>query len=104
MLGPQPHPEPDRGPMTELPPRALAQTRRWATLLAADHSAPVWHPFVGYSTPESLRAAAQWLIDEGQAPGVRDEIFCVLLAIYFFDFASEASGRLCGPLIPRDAA
>jgi hypothetical protein len=90
--------------MTELTPRALAQTRRWARLLAADDSAPVWHPFVGYSTPDSLRAAAQWLIDEGHAPGLRHEMVCILLAIYVVDIASEAEGGFGGAFIPRDAA
>ena len=49
--------------MTELTPHALAQTRRWATLLATDATAPAWQPFVGCSTPSSLSAAAQWLVD-----------------------------------------
>jgi hypothetical protein len=104
MPGPQSHPEPDRGPMTELTPHALAQTRRWATLLATDDTAPAWHPFVGYSTPDSLRAAAQWLVDEGHAPGLRHEMVCILLAIYVIDVASEADGGLGGAFIPRDAA
>jgi hypothetical protein len=90
--------------MTELTPHALAQTRRWATLLATDDTAPVWHPFVGYSTPESLRAAAQWLIDEGHAPGLRHEMVCVLLAMYVVDVGSEADGGFGGAFIPRDAA
>ena len=33
--------------MTELTPYALAQTRRWATLLATHDTAPSWHPLVG---------------------------------------------------------
>ena len=90
--------------MTQLTPHALAQTRRWATLLATDDSAPTWHPFVGYSTPSSLRAAAQWLVDEGHAPGLKHEMVCILLAIYVVDVASEADGRFGGALIPRDAA
>ena len=90
--------------MTELTPHALAQTRRWATLLATDDTAPAWHPFVGYSTPDSLRAAAQWLVDEGHAPGLNHEMVCILLAIYVVDVASEADGRFGGAFIPRDAA
>ena len=90
--------------MTELTPYALAQTRRWATLLATDDTAPAWHPFVGYSTPSSLRAAAQWLVDEGHAPGLTHEMVCILLAIYVVDVASEADGEFGGAFIPRDAA
>jgi hypothetical protein len=90
--------------MTRLTPHALAQTRRWATLLATDDSAPAWTPLVGYSTPESLRAAAQWLVDEGHAPGLKHEMVCVLLAIYVVDVASEADGGIGGAFIPRDAA
>lgn len=90
--------------MTELTPRALAQTQRWATLLATDESAPAWHPLVGYSTPNALRAAAQWLIHEGHAPGLTHEMVCVLLAIYVVDVASEAHGGFGGAFIPSDAA
>jgi hypothetical protein len=90
--------------MTRLTPQALMQTRRWATLLATDDSAPAWTPLVGYSTPDSLRAAAQWLVDEGHAPGLKHEMVCVLLAIYVVDVASEADGGFGGAFIPRDAA
>jgi hypothetical protein len=90
--------------MTRLTPHALAQTRRWATLLATDDSAPAWHPLVGHSTPDALRAAAQWLVDEGHAPGLRHEMVCVLLAIYVVDVASEAYGGSGGAFVPRDAA
>jgi hypothetical protein len=90
--------------MTRLTPHALAKTRRWATLLATDDGAPAWTPLVGYSTPDSLRAAAQWLVDEGHAPGLKHEMVCVLLAIYVVDVASEADGGFGGAFIPRDAA
>ena len=90
--------------MTELTPRAVAQTRRWKTLLATDETAPPWHLHVGYSTPSSLRAAAQWLIDQGHAPGLKHEMVCVLLAIYVVDVSSEADGGFGGAFIPRDAA
>jgi hypothetical protein len=90
--------------MTELTPHAGAQTRRWATLLATDDTAPAWHPLVGYSTPSSLRAAAQWLIDEDHAPGLTHEMVCILLAIYVIDVASAADEGSDGALIPRDAA
>jgi hypothetical protein len=59
---------------------------------------------VGHSTPASLRAAAQWLVDEGHAPGLNHEMVCILLAIYVIDVASEADGAFGGALIPRDAA
>jgi hypothetical protein len=90
--------------MTELTPHALAQTRRWATLLATDDTAPAWHPFVGYSTPDSLRAAAQWLVDEGHAPGLNHEMVCILLAIYVIDVASGTDGEFGGAFLPKDAA
>lgn len=90
--------------MTELTPLALEQTRRWATLLRTDATAPVWHPFVGYSTPDSLRAAAQWLIDEGHAPGLNHEMVCILLAIYVIDVASATDSEFGGAFVPRDAA
>jgi hypothetical protein len=90
--------------MTELTPHALAQTRRWATLLATDPTAPAWRPFVGHSTPSSLRAAALWLIDQGHAPGLTHEMVCILLAIYVVDVASGEEGGFGGALHPRDAA
>ncbi len=90
--------------MTELTPRAVAQTRRWATLLATDDTAPPWHPRPGYSTPDSLRAAGQWLVDQGHAPGLRHEMVCILLALYVIDVASQPDGGFGGAFVPRDAA
>ena len=92
--------------MTTLTPQALAQTRRWVTLLATDDSAPAWSPFIGSSTPESLRAAAQWLVDGGHTPGLQHEMVCVLLALYVVDVAPEtdAYGDVGGAFIPQDAA
>jgi hypothetical protein len=89
---------------TRLTPHAEAQARRWATLLATDDTAPAWFPFVGRSTPESLRAAAQWLVDQGHAPGLQHEMVCVLLALFVVDVAAGSDGRMGGAFIPKDAA
>ena len=89
--------------MTALTPQAVAQTRRWVTLLTTDDTAPAWSPFVGYSTPESLRAAAQWLVDRGHAPGLAHEMVCILLALFVID-APEMYGDVAGTFIPQDAA
>ena len=90
--------------MTALTPQAVAQTRRWVILLATDDTAPGWSPFVGYSTPESLRAAAQWLVDRGHAPGLAHEMVCILLALFVIDVAPEMYGDVGGTFIPQDAA
>jgi hypothetical protein len=90
--------------MTALTPQAVAQTRRWVTLLATDDTAPGWSPFVGYSTPESLRAAAQWLVDRGHAPGLQHEMVCILLALFVIDVAPAMYGDVGGTFIPQDAA
>ena len=90
--------------MTELTPQAVAQTRRWVTLLATDDTAPAWSPLVGYSTPDSLRAAAQWLVDRGHAPGLQHEMVCILLALFVIDVAPEMYGDVGGTFIPQDAA
>jgi hypothetical protein len=98
------NPEPGQRPEmpTRLTAHAEAQTRRWVALLATDDSAPAWFPYVGYSTPESLRAAAQWLVDEGHAPGLQHEMVCILLAMFVIDVASD--GDVGGEFIPQDAA
>jgi hypothetical protein len=89
--------------MTTLTPYAVARTRHWATLLATDATAPAWSPAIGYSTPDSLRAAAQWLVDRGHAPGLEHEMVCILLALFIIDVASEMDGEI-GGFIPQDAA
>ena len=90
--------------MTRLTPQAVAQTRRWVMLLATDDTAPPWHPHVGYSTPNSLRAAAQWLIDHGHAPGLKHEMVCVLLAIFAVEAMSQMDREVGGAFRPQDAA
>jgi hypothetical protein len=90
--------------MTTLTPQAVAKTRRWVTLLATDDTAPAWSPLVGHSTPESLRAAAQWIVDRGHAPGLQHEMVCILLALFVIDVAPEAYGDVGGAFIPQDAA
>ena len=90
--------------MTRLTPQAMAQTRRWVMLLATDSGAPAWSPFVRYSTPQPLRDAAQWLVDEGYAPGLQHEMVCVLLAIFAVEAMSEMDREVGGTFIPQDAA
>jgi len=90
--------------MTRLTPYAEGRTRRWVTLLATDDTAPAWSPFVGRSTPESLRAAAQWLVDRDHAPGLQHEMVCILLALFVIDVSSGMDRDAGGEVIPMDAA
>lgn len=90
--------------MTRLTPQAMAQTRRWVMLLATDSGAPAWSPFVRYGTPQPLREAARWLVDEGYAPGLQHEMVCILLAIFAVEAMSEMDRGVGGAFIPKDAA
>jgi hypothetical protein len=90
--------------MTRLTPQAMAQTRRWVMLLATDARAPAWSPLVRYDTPQPLRDAAQWLVDEGHAPGLKHELVCVLLAMVVVEAMSGMERELGGTFIPKDAA
>jgi hypothetical protein len=90
--------------MTRLTPQAVAQTRRWVMLLATHSGAPAWSPFVLYATPQPLRDAARWLVDEGHAPGLQHEMVCVLLAIFAVEAMSEMEREGGGAFIPQDAA
>ena len=82
----------------------MARLRRWMMLLAGDETAPAWNPTLTFSTPESLRGAAWWLVENGHAAELDHEMVCILLALYIVDHPGEAEDELGGELIPRDAA
>lgn len=81
-------------------PQAVTRVRHWIALLAADETAPTWSPVEDYPTPETLRAAARWLVDNGHAGTLRFELVGVLLALFSVTFRSEMDACLR----PRDAA
>jgi hypothetical protein len=68
--------------VVELTPEAVAQIQRWLVLLAGDITAPAWDPVENYETPESVRAAAQWLVDNGHGCGMDDQLVAVLLVLF----------------------
>jgi hypothetical protein len=82
----------------------VARVRRWLLLITTDETAPRWSPTLGRSTPESLRAAAWWLVERGHAPDLDHQMVCILLALYLADRPGEAGDELGGELLPRDAA
>jgi hypothetical protein len=49
------------------------------------------------STPEALRRAARWVVDNGHAPDLDHEMVCILLALYIAEHSAET-------FVPRDAA
>ena len=73
-------------------------------LLAADDTAPAWNPFVRYSTPATLRSAARWLVDNGHASEMNDEMVCILLALFVGDVPLEMQDDVEAGFIPQDAA
>jgi hypothetical protein len=73
-------------------------------LLATDETAPAWSPKLGRSTPESLRAAAWWLVERGHAPDLDHLMVCILLAFAIADRPGAAGDGLGGEVLPRDAA
>jgi hypothetical protein len=75
----------------EVTPQAVARIRCWIALLAADQTAPAWNPVEDYGTPETLRAAARWLVDNGHVPEMDHELVCVLLALFSINLRSEIS-------------
>jgi hypothetical protein len=81
----------------ELTPQALAQIRRWLLLLAGDDKAPAWDPGENHDTPESLQAAAQWLVDNGHGGAMDDQLVAVLLALFSINLRwrieAEIEGR-----------
>jgi hypothetical protein len=89
---------------TELTPLARTQVRHWIMLLAADDTAPAWNPFVRYSTPATLRSAACWLVDNGHASEMTDEMVCILLALFIGDLSVDTQDAVEAGFIPQDAA
>ena len=75
----------------------MERIRRWLALLATDETAPAWNPRVPFSTPEALRRAARWVVDNGHAPDLDHEMVCILLALYIAEHSAET-------FVPRDAA
>ena len=76
--------------MTELTPHALAQTAALGDACSPPTTPPPpGIPSWATARPSSLRAAAQWLVDEGHAPGLKHEMVCILLAMYVIDVAPE---------------
>jgi hypothetical protein len=88
----------------EVTPQAVARIQCWIALLAADQTAPAWSPVEDYRTPDTLRAAAQWLVDNGHVTEMDHELVCVLLALFSINLRSEMGEELDGRLVPRDAA
>lgn len=88
----------------EVTPQAVARIRCWIALLAADPTAPAWNPVEDYRTPETLRAAARWLVDSGHVPEMDHELVCVLLALFSINLRSEMGEEIDGRFMPRDAA
>ncbi|HEY7621212.1 MAG TPA: hypothetical protein VH834_15650 [Solirubrobacteraceae bacterium] len=84
----------------ELSTQAVARIRRWIVLLAADETAPTWSPVEDYSTPETLRAAARWLVDHGHTGALDFDLVGVLLALFSINLRVEMQGWE----LPRDAA
>jgi hypothetical protein len=80
-------------------PQAVARIRHWIVLLAGDPTAPAWNPIEDYATPDTLRAAARWLVDHGHTGPLDFELVGVLLALFSITFRHEMSGWA-----PRDAA
>jgi hypothetical protein len=88
----------------ELTSQAVAEVRRWLLLLAADDGAPEWSPVEDYPTPETLRAAARWLVDNGHSRGLDDDLVGVLLALFAIDLRWEMRPGTEDDVLPQDAA
>ena len=87
----------------ELTPQALAQIRRWLLLLAGDDKAPAWDPGENHDTPESLQAAAQWLVDNGHGGAMDDQLVAVLLALFSMNLRWRIEAEIEGRFIPHGA-
>jgi hypothetical protein len=88
----------------ELTPEAVTELRRWLLLLAADATAPRWNPIEDYDTPQPLRAAAHWLVDNGHSHGMDVDLVGVLLALFSIDLRSEMTAEIDRRRLPQDAA
>ena len=87
----------------ELTPQALAQIRRWLLLLAGDDKAPAWDPGENHDTPESLQAAARWLVDNGHGGAMGDQLVAVLLALFSMNLRWRIEAEIEGRFIPHGA-
>ena len=87
----------------ELTPSALAQIRRWLLLLAGDDTAPAWDPGENHDTPESLQAAARWLVDNGHGGAMDDQLVAVLLALFSINLRWRIETDIEGRFIPQGA-
>ena len=87
----------------ELTPRAWAQIRRWLLLLAGDDTAPAWDPGKNHDTPESLLAAARWLVDNGHGGAMDHQLVAVLLALFSINLRSKIEAEIEGRVIPPGA-
>jgi hypothetical protein len=87
----------------ELTPSALAQIRRWLLLLAGDDTAPAWDPAENHDAPESLQAAAQWLVDNGHGGALDDRLVAVLLALFSINLRWRIETEIEGRFIPQGA-
>ena len=87
----------------ELTPQALAQIRRWLLLLAGDDTAPAWDPGENHDTPESLQAAAQWLVDNGHGGAMDAQLVAVLLALFSINLRGRIEAEIEGRFIPHSA-
>jgi hypothetical protein len=88
----------------ELTPQAVAPIRHWILLLAADNTAPAWNPATDYGTPDTLRAAARWIVDNGHGREMDHMLVGVLLALFSINLRSEMTAELNGRILPKDAA
>ena len=105
MSGPSPPAaKPMRKRSIELTPDAVSQLQRWLVLLAGDETAPKWSPIEDYDTPEPLRAAAQWLVDNGHSDGMDVDLVGVMLALLSIDLRSQMTAGIEGLVRPQDAA
>ena len=87
----------------ELTPSALAQIRRWLLLLAGDDAAPAWDPAENHDAPESLQAAAEWLVDNGHGGALDDQLVAVLLALFSIYLRWRIETEIEGRFIPQGA-
>ena len=90
--------------MTELTPHALAQTRRWATLLATDDDGSRVASVRGLQHARLPARRGPVAGRRRPRPGLNHEMVCILLAIYVIDVASVTDGEFGGAFVPRDAA
>jgi hypothetical protein len=88
----------------ELTPEAVTELRRWLLLLAADETAPNWNPIDDYATPDALRAAAHWLVDNGHSDGMDVDLVGVLLALLSIDLRAQMTTEVDRRRLPQDAA